>query len=151
MQESLCRREAGYGWTKSHSSRRKEKSRRVGRGCSWSGNSALESGAPWKTHDRRPWRAGKGPQNSEEQQERTDGGVTCTHHDVAIIQRTEILFSLLTDPFLLIDLDTGLCPCFRLSWVCAQSTRVQNAVLGCNLKTTEWSLFISKANHSISQ
>ena len=29
--------------------------------------------------------------------------------------------------------------------------RVQNAVLGCNLKTTERSLFISKANHSISQ
>ena len=28
--------------------------------------------------------------------------------------------------------------------------RVQNAVLGCNLKTTEGSLFISKANHSIS-
>ena len=28
--------------------------------------------------------------------------------------------------------------------------RVQNAVLGCNLKTTEWSLFVSKANHSIS-
>ena len=28
--------------------------------------------------------------------------------------------------------------------------RVQNAVLGCNLKMTEWSLFISKANHSIS-
>ena len=26
--------------------------------------------------------------------------------------------------------------------------RVQNAVLGCNLKT-EWSLFVSKANHSI--
>ena len=29
--------------------------------------------------------------------------------------------------------------------------RVRNAVLGCNLKTTERSLFISKANHSISQ
>ena len=29
--------------------------------------------------------------------------------------------------------------------------RVQNAVLGCNLKSTEWSLFVSKANHSISQ
>ena len=29
--------------------------------------------------------------------------------------------------------------------------RVQNAVLGYNLKTTEWSLFVSKANHSISQ
>ena len=29
--------------------------------------------------------------------------------------------------------------------------RVWNAVLGCNLKTTEWSLFISKANHSTSQ
>ena len=29
--------------------------------------------------------------------------------------------------------------------------RVQNAVLGCNLKMTEWSLFISKGNHSISQ
>ena len=29
--------------------------------------------------------------------------------------------------------------------------RVKNAVLGCNLKTTEWSLFISKANHSLSQ
>ena len=29
--------------------------------------------------------------------------------------------------------------------------RVQNAVLGCNLKMTESSLFISKANHSISQ
>ena len=28
--------------------------------------------------------------------------------------------------------------------------RVQNEVLGCNLKNTEWSLFISKANHSIS-
>ena len=28
--------------------------------------------------------------------------------------------------------------------------RVRNAVLGCNLKMTEWSLFISKANHSIS-
>ena len=28
--------------------------------------------------------------------------------------------------------------------------RVQNAVLGCNLKTTEWSQFVSKANHSIS-
>ena len=29
--------------------------------------------------------------------------------------------------------------------------RVQNAVLGCNLKTTESFLFISKANHSIPQ
>ena len=29
--------------------------------------------------------------------------------------------------------------------------RVQNAVLGCNLKMTELSLFISKVNHSISQ
>ena len=29
--------------------------------------------------------------------------------------------------------------------------RIQNAVLGCNLKMTKWSLFISKANHSISQ
>ena len=29
--------------------------------------------------------------------------------------------------------------------------RVRNAVLGCNLITTEWSLFVSKANHSISQ
>ena len=29
--------------------------------------------------------------------------------------------------------------------------RVQNAVLGCNLKMTESSLFIFKANHSISQ
>ena len=29
--------------------------------------------------------------------------------------------------------------------------RVWNAVVGCNLKMTEWSLFISKANHSISQ
>ena len=29
--------------------------------------------------------------------------------------------------------------------------RVQNAVLGCIWKMTEWSLFISKANHSISQ
>ena len=29
--------------------------------------------------------------------------------------------------------------------------RVQNAVLGCNLKKTEWSLFISKANHSVSR
>ena len=28
--------------------------------------------------------------------------------------------------------------------------RVRNAVLGCSLKTTELSLFISKANHSIS-
>ena len=28
--------------------------------------------------------------------------------------------------------------------------RAQNAVLGCNLQKTEWSLFISKANHSIS-
>ena len=28
--------------------------------------------------------------------------------------------------------------------------RVQNAVLGCNLKKTEWSLFVSKANYSIS-
>ena len=27
---------------------------------------------------------------------------------------------------------------------------VWNTVLGCSLKTTEWSLFISKANHSIS-
>ena len=27
--------------------------------------------------------------------------------------------------------------------------RFQNAVLGCNLKTTEWSLFTSKANHSV--
>ena len=29
--------------------------------------------------------------------------------------------------------------------------RVWGAVLGCNLKTTEWSVFVSKANHSISQ
>ena len=29
--------------------------------------------------------------------------------------------------------------------------RVQNAVLGCNLKNSRISLFISKANHSISQ
>ena len=29
--------------------------------------------------------------------------------------------------------------------------RVQNAVLGCNSKTTERSLFVSNANHSISQ
>ena len=29
--------------------------------------------------------------------------------------------------------------------------RVQNAVLGCNLKNEEWSLFISKPNHSISR
>ena len=29
--------------------------------------------------------------------------------------------------------------------------RVQNAVLGCNFKMTERSLFISKANHSASQ
>ena len=29
--------------------------------------------------------------------------------------------------------------------------RVQNAVFGCNSKTTERSLFVSKANHSISQ
>ena len=28
--------------------------------------------------------------------------------------------------------------------------RVQNAVLGCNLKITELSLLVSKANHSIS-
>ena len=28
--------------------------------------------------------------------------------------------------------------------------RVQNAVLGCSLKKPEWSLFISKSNHSIS-
>ena len=27
--------------------------------------------------------------------------------------------------------------------------RVRNAVLGCNIKNAEWSLFISKANHSI--
>ena len=27
--------------------------------------------------------------------------------------------------------------------------RVQNAVLGCSLKKTEWSLFVSKANHSV--
>ena len=27
--------------------------------------------------------------------------------------------------------------------------RVQNAVLGCLSKTTEWSLFVSKANHSV--
>ena len=31
------------------------------------------------------------------------------------------------------------------------NTRVQNAVPGCNPKTTERSLFVSKANHSISQ
>ena len=31
------------------------------------------------------------------------------------------------------------------------SKRVQNTVLGCNLKMTEWSLFISKVNHSKSQ
>ena len=29
--------------------------------------------------------------------------------------------------------------------------RVRNAVLGCNPKTTERSLFVSKANHSISR
>ena len=29
--------------------------------------------------------------------------------------------------------------------------RVQNAVLGCSLKMTERSLFVSKANHPISQ
>ena len=29
--------------------------------------------------------------------------------------------------------------------------RFWNAVLGCNLETTQWSLFVSKANHSISQ
>ena len=29
--------------------------------------------------------------------------------------------------------------------------RVQNAVYGCSLKMTECSLFVSKANHSISQ
>ena len=29
--------------------------------------------------------------------------------------------------------------------------RVWNAVLGCNLKMTEWFLFVSKANHSVSQ
>ena len=29
--------------------------------------------------------------------------------------------------------------------------RVRNAVLRCNLKMTEWSLFVSKANHSISK
>ena len=29
--------------------------------------------------------------------------------------------------------------------------RVWNAVLGCNLKMTEWSPFVSKANHSISR
>ena len=29
--------------------------------------------------------------------------------------------------------------------------RVQNAVLGCNLKTKEWFLFFYKVNHSISQ
>ena len=29
--------------------------------------------------------------------------------------------------------------------------RVRNAVLGCNLWLTEWSLFVSKANHLISQ
>ena len=29
--------------------------------------------------------------------------------------------------------------------------RVQNVVLGCNLKITERSLFISKANHSVSR
>jgi len=29
--------------------------------------------------------------------------------------------------------------------------RVQNAILGCNLKNNKWSLFVSKANHSISQ
>ena len=29
--------------------------------------------------------------------------------------------------------------------------RVQNAVLGCNVKTTESSLFVSKTNKSISQ
>ena len=33
----------------------------------------------------------------------------------------------------------------------SESTRVQNAVLGGNLKTAEWSWFISKANHSTSQ
>ena len=29
--------------------------------------------------------------------------------------------------------------------------RVQNTVFGCNLKKTRWSVFISKANHSIPQ
>ena len=29
--------------------------------------------------------------------------------------------------------------------------RVWNAVLGCSLRNTDWSLFISKANHSVSQ
>ena len=29
--------------------------------------------------------------------------------------------------------------------------KVWNAVFGCNLKTTEWSLLVSKANYSISQ
>ena len=29
--------------------------------------------------------------------------------------------------------------------------RVWNVVLGCNLKNDKWSLFVSKANHSISQ
>ena len=29
--------------------------------------------------------------------------------------------------------------------------RVRNAVVGCKLKMTEWSLFVSKANYTISQ
>ena len=29
--------------------------------------------------------------------------------------------------------------------------RDQNSILGCNLKMTKWSLFVSKANHSMSQ
>ena len=29
--------------------------------------------------------------------------------------------------------------------------RVQNSILGCSLKKWQWSLFVSKANHSISQ
>ena len=31
------------------------------------------------------------------------------------------------------------------------STRVRNAVLGCNLKNNRISLFVSKVNHSVSQ
>ena len=80
-------------------------------------------------------RAGKGPQNSEEQQERTDGGVTRAMMLPAFKEHT--LFFLLTDPFLLIDLDTCLRLCFHLTWVCARSTRVQNAVLGCNFKNNK--------------
>ena len=52
------------------------------------------------------------PQNSEEQQERIDGGIPRTHHVFANILRTQTLFFLLTDS-LLIDLDTDLLPCFH--------------------------------------